>query len=84
MLTKRLKKLFFVVVRKAACRFKKWKIYYWADERCYKLRTVHIMPILFYRTVFKLGMLLANYHRFDRLAYRLIHTVPYNIRFYEA
>jgi hypothetical protein len=77
----RIKRLFYVTVRWVSLKANRLKIYYWADAQCYALRTVAIMPMIYYRFLFRICMWLASYDRWGRVANRGIHTIPYHIRF---
>jgi len=81
---KRLKKAILLPVRNMAYRWNRLRTYYWADEKLNELRTVHVMPNLYYRWLYQGCMWLAETGKFRRLADRAIHTIPYHIRFYVA
>lgn len=57
------------------------QIYYWADEQLAKLRVVNVMPDIYYRCLYQVSMRLAESGRFRRLAYWVIHTTAYHVRF---
>jgi hypothetical protein len=68
-------------VRNMAYRWNRLRLYYWADEKLYSLRTVNVMPEFYYRWLYHVSMRLAKSRTFRRLAYRVIHTIPYHVRF---
>lgn len=78
---KRLKKAILLPVRNLAYRWSRLRTYYWADAELYKLRTVNVMPAIYYRYLYQLSMRLVESNRFRCLADKAIHTIPYHIRF---
>jgi hypothetical protein len=78
---KRIKKAILLMVRNRAHRWKKTRLFYWADERLYPLRSITVMPVLYYRWLYIAGMRLAEFSVFQRLANWTIHTIPLHIRF---
>ena len=78
---KRLKKAILLPVSKIAYRWSCLRLYYWADEELYQLRTVYVMPDFYYRRLYHACMWLAEFNRFRGLADRAIHTIPYHVRF---
>ncbi len=78
---KRLKKAILLPVRNFACRWNRMRLYYWAEQELFEMRNVHVMPGFYYRWLFQLSMRLIESGRFQRLANRAIHTIPYRIRF---
>jgi hypothetical protein len=78
---KRLKKAILLPVRSLAYRWNRLKLYYWAEANLYELRTVNVMPSLYYQWLYQLSMSMVKSKKFQQLAYRAIHTIPYNIRF---
>ena len=77
---KRLKKAILIPMRTLAYRFNRLRLYYWADGLLYELRSVNVMPTFYYTHLFKLCMKMAKTTRFRRLADKVIHTIPYQIR----
>ena len=78
---KRLVKAVLMTVRKLAYRCNRIKLYYWADHYLYDLRTVTVMPNIYYRFLFRASMRLAESSRYRRLADKAIHTIPIHVRF---
>ena len=78
---KRLKKAILLPVRKMAYSWSRLRLYYWADEELYDLRTVYVMPDFYYRGLYHACMWLAEFKKLRRLADRAIHTIPYHVRF---
>jgi hypothetical protein len=78
---KRLKKAILLPIRYLAYRWNKLHLYYWSDAELFELRTVNVMPPIYYRWLYKLSMILVGSKRFRQLADRAIHTIPYNVRF---
>lgn len=78
---KRIEKALLLIVRNRAHRWKKTRLFYWADARLYTLRSITVMPELYYRWLFIAGMWLVEFRTFQRLANWTIHTIPLHIRF---
>lgn len=78
---KRLKKAMLMPLRNLSYRWNHLGVYYWTETRLYELRTVNIMPELYYRWLFRFSMRMVELGRFRRLADRVIHTIPFHIRF---
>lgn len=78
---KRLKKALLLPVRYMAYRWNRLHLYYWAEAALFELRAVSVMPSFYYRWLYKMSMSLVRSKKFQRLADRAIHTIPYNIRF---
>jgi hypothetical protein len=53
---KRLKKAILLPVRSLAYRWNRLKLYYWAEANLYELRTVNVMPSLYYQWLYQLSM----------------------------
>ncbi len=64
-----------------ALRCNRLGLYYWADQKLYEIRSVAVMPEFYYRTLFRVSMRLIQVHGFSRLADKVIHTIPYHVRF---
>lgn len=79
---KRLTKAILLPVRSMARRWNRPRLYYWSESRLFELRDVNVMPQLYYRWLYQLSMSLLGIRKLQRLADRLIHTIPYDIRFY--
>ena len=78
---KRLKKAMLLPVRVFAYRWNRMKLYYWVEQELFEMRNVHVMPDFYYRWLFHLSMRIVHIDRFQRLADRAIHTIPYRVRF---
>ena len=78
---KRVKKAMLLPIRKIAYRRSQLKLYYWADQELYGMRNINVMPIFYYRWLFKISMRIVHIERFRRLAEKVIHTIPYHVRF---
>jgi hypothetical protein len=78
---KRIKKATLLMTRSIAYRYNFLRLYYWAEEELLELQSVSLMPRFYYRWLFQTAMRLVEYHRFQRLADKAIHTIPYHIRF---
>jgi hypothetical protein len=78
---KRLKKAILLPVRHMAYRFNRLHLYYWAEAALFELRTVNVMPSIYYRWLYKVSMSMISSKKFQRLADRAIHTIPYSVRF---
>jgi hypothetical protein len=78
---KRLKKAILLPVRRYAHRRKCARLYYWAEQELAELRTITVMPRLYYRALYRGCMRLNDFSRFRRLADKAIHTIPYQVRF---
>ena len=70
-----------VPIRNIAYRRNLLKLYYWADHKLYGMRNVNVMPIFYYRLLFKISMRMVHVQKFRRLAEKVIHTIPYHVRF---
>lgn len=78
---KRLKKATLMPLRNLSYRWNHLGMFYWTEARLYELRAVNVMPALYYRWLFRLSMWLVEFNRFRRLANRVIHTIPFHIRY---
>jgi hypothetical protein len=78
---KRLKKAILLPIRSFAYRWNRMKLYYWAEQELFELRYVHVMPTFYYRWLFHFSMRIVHVDRFQRLADKAIHTIPYRVRF---
>lgn len=81
---KRMRKALLMVIRHAAYRWNRLKTFYWAEEKLYELRSVYLVPTIFYRGLFLLCMRLTGHRQFHKLADRMIHLIPYHVRFQVA
>ncbi len=78
---KRFRKATLLLIRHMAYRWNRLLLYYWADLNLYELRAVYVMPEFYYRWLFRFCMWLIEFSNFRRLAGRIIHTIPYHVRF---
>ena len=78
---KRLKKAILSQVRNFAYRRNHLRLYYWAEHALFDMRQVNVMPDFYYRWLFRLSMRIIHVDRFQRFANKVIHTIPYHIRF---
>jgi len=81
---KRLTKAILLPVRSMARRWNRPRLYYWSEAKLFELRAVKVMPQFYYRWLYQLSMSLLGIRSFRPLADRLIHTIPYDIRFHMA
>lgn len=78
---KRLKKTVLMPVRRLAYRWNRLGLYYWAEAKLFELRMVNVMPVLYYRLLYRVSLKLSEYGKMRRFADRAIHTIPFHIRF---
>lgn len=78
---KRMQKAILLPIRKMAFRWEILRLAYWADTRLYELRSVCVMPGFYYRWLYHTSMRMVEYNNFRKIADRVIHTIPYHIRF---
>lgn len=78
---KRLRKAILLPVRRCAYRWNRARLYYWAEQELSELRTINVMPRLYYKALYRGCMWLNDYSKFRRLADKAIHTIPYQVRF---
>ena len=78
---KSLKKAILLPLRNVAYRWNRLGLYYWAEAKLYELRTVDVMPDFYYRWLYHVCMRLVESNILRRLADRVIHTIPYHVRF---
>ena len=78
---KRIKKAALLIVRHIAYKRNMARTYYWAEAEVAELTSVLLMPRCYYRWLFNAGMRLVNVRHCHRLAERVIHSIPYHIRF---
>lgn len=81
---KRLKKTIYLSVRSMALRWHRPRAYYWAEAGLYELRGVNVMPVCYYRWLYRVSMRLIESGKWLRLADRAMHTIPYHLRFHMA
>jgi hypothetical protein len=80
----RLKKFILIPLRTMAFRCNRLRLYYWADRQLAEMSKVVVMPQFYYRVLFRASMRLVRFRGLARLADRMIHTIPYHIRFMVA
>jgi hypothetical protein len=78
---KRIEKAILPSVRKLAHLMKRDRIYYWSDSRLRELSSTMVMPRIYYRWLHTICLKMADFRTFQRLADKLIHTIPLRIRF---
>jgi hypothetical protein len=78
---KRLKKAILLPLRKIAYGCNRLRLYYWAEEKLCDLKDVNVMPSFYYSWLYHVCMRLVKSRKFKRLANRMIHTIPYHVRF---
>ena len=78
---KRIDKAVLLLVRTIAYRGHYERAYYKAQMRLYELRMVHVMPLIYYKCLYRICIRLIESNKFQRLADRAIHTIPYDVRF---
>jgi hypothetical protein len=78
---KRLKKAIMIPIRNTAYRWNRLKLAYWAEQELFELRNVQIMPTFYYRWLFNFSMRIVHIDKFQRFADKIIHTIPYHVRF---
>jgi hypothetical protein len=81
---KRLKKSILLPLRTMAFRCNRLRLYYWADRQLAEMSKVVVMPQFYYRVLFRASMRCLQVRGLARLADRVIHTIPYHIRFIVA
>lgn len=78
---KRLKKIILLQIRYLSLHYNRLKLYYWADQKIHELRVVYLMPEFYYRYLFRVSMRLVQVNGFQLIADKVIHTIPYHVRF---
>jgi hypothetical protein len=77
----RLKKVVLLPVNRLSYRMKLIRLYYWSERRLYLLRAVYVLPIFYYRWLYQFCLSMVAMRKCRRMANRLIHTIPYHVRF---
>jgi hypothetical protein len=77
----RLHKAVLLQLRNLAYQWKLLRLYYWADMKVYELRTVCVLPNWYYRRLYHACVWLIGLRKFQRLANRAIHSIPFHVRF---
>jgi hypothetical protein len=78
---KRMKKAYLIALRKLAYDCKRMSLYYWVEEELDSLRTVCILPMWYYRCLYQVCVWMVEIREFRQIADRMIHTIPYHVRF---
>ena len=78
---RRVKKTLLMPVRRLAYRWNLLGLYYWAEAELVALGMVNVLPVCYYRWLYQVSLRLATFGSCRRMADRLIHTVPFHIRF---
>ena len=78
---RRLKKAILLPVMNFAYRWNRPKLFYRVEQELFELRNVNVMPEFYYRWLFRFSMRVVHVGRFQRLADKVIHTIPYRVRF---
>ena len=78
---KRIKKAVLLPIRWMAYQWKLLRLYYWAETELNEMRSVCVMPSLYYCWLYRSCLWLIEFNKFKRLANRAIHTIPYQVRF---
>jgi hypothetical protein len=81
---KRLKKVVLVPVKRISYRMRLFRLYYWTEITLYSLRAVSVLPKCYYNWLYRLCIKMVKFKKLRRLADRVIHTIPYHIRFENA
>jgi hypothetical protein len=77
----RLAKASLLPVKRLSYRLRLTRLYYWSENRLYPLRNVAVMPQFYYRWLYRFCIWLVGFRSFRRLADKVMHTIPYRIRF---
>lgn len=77
----RLKKVVLLPVNRLSYRMRLIRLYYWSERRLYLLRAVYVLPIFYYRWLYQLCLVMVESRKCRHMANRVIHTIPYHIRF---
>jgi len=77
----RIKKIVLLPLKRISYRMRFIRLYYWCEKALYPLQTVIVLPKFYYRWLYRLCIWMVASRRFQRLAYRAIHTIPLHIRF---
>lgn len=81
MINQRIEKACLSILNKVSRKYKLTRPYYWSELRLYPLRAVIVMPMWWHRTLYSIGMSMVEFKRLERMSDRLIHKIPYRIRF---
>lgn len=77
----RLKKVVLLPVNRISYRMRLIRLYYWSERRLYLLRAVYVLPVFYYRWLYQFCLLMVESRKCIHMADRVIHTIPYHIRF---
>lgn len=78
---KRVEKAILPAVRDLAYKLKNDRVYYWTDSRLREISSVEVMPRFYYRWLHHTCLRMAEFSALQRLADRIIHTIPLRVRF---
>ena len=78
---KRAEKAILPLVRSLAYRLNQQQLYYWSDNRLRVLSDVLVMPRFYYRWLHAVCLRMAETRTLERLADKVIHTIPLKVRF---
>lgn len=78
---KRMKKAILLPIRRFAYRWKRRRLYYWANRKLFELRSVCVMPRCYYHWLYPTCLRIVEFKQFRRLTDWAIHTIPYHVRF---
>ena len=78
---KRVEKALLPIVRSVAHKLKNDRIYYWSDSRLRSIGSVMVMPRSYYHWLHTVCLKMAEFNALQRLADRMIHTIPLQVRF---
>jgi hypothetical protein len=78
---KRVEKAILPTVRNLAYKMKNDRVYYWSDSRLRKISCVMVMPRFYYRWLHNVCLRMAEFNALQRLADKVIHTIPLQVRF---
>lgn len=78
---KKVQKAILPTVRDLARRLKSDRVYYWSDSRLREISSVMVMPRGYYRWLHHICLKMAEVDALQRLADKLIHTIPLRVRF---
>jgi hypothetical protein len=56
-------------------------LYYWSDKKLWALRSLNVMPHWYYHGLYRTCLWLADFNQLKRIADRMIHTIPFSVRF---
>jgi hypothetical protein len=77
----RLKKFALLPVNKISYRMRLIRLYYWSERRLFLLRAVYVLPVCYYRWLYQLCLFMVESGKCGRMANRVIHSIPFHIRY---